>query len=141
VVTRRRRAAQRRQLEIFVHEKIPRGLGRFSFSKAWRVVSGGEARNVRRKMISLSLSPAKKQPTSAPWPTDGRSANQPTNLLRAKKFKHIIDQTPTHPFLSSSRSVWSHKYDKYDFVSKTLQICMRLKKITKHKYHDVLQKL
>ena len=36
---------------LCAHERIPRGLGRFSFSKAWRAVSGGEARKLLRSAL------------------------------------------------------------------------------------------
>ena len=39
---------------LCAHERIPRGLGRFSFSKAWRAVSGGEARKLSFTVAALS---------------------------------------------------------------------------------------
>ena len=40
---------------LCAHERIPRGLGRFSFSKAWRAVSGGEARKLLRSALPTNI--------------------------------------------------------------------------------------
>ena len=40
---------------LCAHERIPRGLGRFSFSKAWRTVSGGEARKLLRSALPTNI--------------------------------------------------------------------------------------